>query len=174
MTKQNKFLPVFLATDKNKILLVGAGNVAMAKLSLIAEFSDNITIVAKKINHSVRELAKLRSFELIEANFDKSQLKDKKIVIAATNNEEVNQEIAKQAKPNREDYQCNTSNKSNILQPKANLAPIPIIKPPKIPATISLQEIFSLLEVLEKETQAKAPKITPKLTSVEVSLKRGF
>ena len=98
MTKQNKFLPVFLATDKNKILLVGAGNVAMAKLSLIAEFSDNITIVAKKINHSVRELAKLRSFELIEANFDKSQLKDKKIVIAATNKEEVNQEIAKQAK----------------------------------------------------------------------------
>ena len=83
MTKQNKFLPVFLATDKNKILLVGAGNVAMAKLSLIAEFSDNITIVAK---------------ELIEANFDKSQLKDKKIVIAATNKEEVNQEIAKQAK----------------------------------------------------------------------------
>ena len=46
----------------------------------------------------MRELAKLRSFELIEANFDKSQLKDKKIVIAATNNEEVNQEIAKQAK----------------------------------------------------------------------------
>ena len=106
MTKQNKFLPVFLATDKNKILLVGAGNVAMAKLSLIAEFSDNITIVAKKINHSVRELAKLRSFELIEANFDKSQLKDKKIVIAATNKlKRLIKKLQKQSKPNREDYQ---------------------------------------------------------------------
>ncbi|MBT4921889.1 MAG: uroporphyrinogen-III C-methyltransferase [Rickettsiales bacterium] len=96
--KSKQYLPVFLATDKNKILLVGGGDIAMAKLSLISDFSENVTIIAKELHGDLRALAQSKNFVVIEAEFAVKQLVGFDIVVAATDDAKVNAEISKYAK----------------------------------------------------------------------------
>ena len=51
------YLPLFINTSKKAVLLVGAGNIALAKLKLITDFSNDITIVARNFNGSLLEFA---------------------------------------------------------------------------------------------------------------------
>lgn len=99
--KKNRLYPVFLKLEELRILLVGAGNVGLEKLhSLLANSPEaNITIVAPAVKDEVRKLVfKHPSSVIVQREFEESDLDNKDLVILATDNRKLHEEIRVSAK----------------------------------------------------------------------------
>jgi siroheme synthase-like protein len=97
---KNNLYPIFLKLEQLRILLVGAGNVGLEKLhSLLSNCPGaGITIVAPEVKEEIRQL--LRSHdncEILEKEFEPSDLLNKDLVILATDNKQLHIEIKKLA-----------------------------------------------------------------------------
>lgn len=82
-------------------MIVGGGFVGTEKLSFILKNSPNanITVVAKEISEEIKLFVNsYRLLVLIEKEFEKSDLEDKQLVIAATADKTLNEEIYRAAK----------------------------------------------------------------------------
>ncbi|SIN98068.1 precorrin-2 dehydrogenase/sirohydrochlorin ferrochelatase family protein [Algoriphagus halophilus] len=97
----NHLYPVFLKVHELNILLVGGGNVGTEKLEFLLKSSPNaqVTAVAKEFSPSFLELAsKAETVSMITDAYDEKYLGAKHLVIAATDDKEVNKLIHDQAK----------------------------------------------------------------------------
>ncbi|MDB5227611.1 MAG: siroheme synthase, N-terminal domain protein [Bacteroidota bacterium] len=97
----NTLYPIFLQTKNFNILIVGGGNVAAEKISLLLKSSpeSNITVIAKKISQEILSMVDGRSSVVIKyKEFEESDLENIQLVIAATNDKELNQQIHRAAK----------------------------------------------------------------------------
>ena len=92
------YFPLFLDIGNIKFLIVGAGNIALAKLESLLEFKADVKIVSKDKIEQINELIVENNIKYTEKNYDKSDLEGFDIIIAATNDNLVNQEIKKDAK----------------------------------------------------------------------------
>ncbi|MFT5703271.1 MAG: uroporphyrin-III C-methyltransferase/precorrin-2 dehydrogenase/sirohydrochlorin ferrochelatase [Rickettsiales bacterium] len=92
------FFPLFLQTDQIKFLVVGAGNVGIAKLSTILEFSNDVKIVAQEIGRDAQNFLAENKVTFAKEYYEKSHLEGFDVIIGATNNEETNQQISEDAK----------------------------------------------------------------------------
>jgi uncharacterized protein len=96
LTEKNALYPVFLKQDQLKLLLVGAGNVGLEKLQSLLSNSPEmqISIVADRVKDEVRELiSKHPGCTLYERVFEDKDLEHKNLVIVATDNKILNEEI---------------------------------------------------------------------------------
>ena len=96
MQNSNTLYPVFLKLEKMQVLLVGAGNVGLEKLESLLGNSPAaaITIVAPFIREELREFVKIfPACTLIERNFEAADLENKQIVVCATDNKVLHQQI---------------------------------------------------------------------------------
>ncbi|MGJ1386009.1 precorrin-2 dehydrogenase/sirohydrochlorin ferrochelatase family protein [Sphingobacterium spiritivorum] len=92
----NTLFPIFIKLNQIRILLVGGGAVALEKFqALTAQDSQvQLTIVGKEIKTELKSLAAAYAHvELFEREFVAADLQDKELVISATNNPELNEEI---------------------------------------------------------------------------------
>ena len=87
--------PVFLKVAALDVLIVGGGNVGLEKLTFLLKSSPTakVTMVSKNFIDQVRDLAKDYKVNLIEAAYDKSYLRGKQIVIATTDDLNVNIQV---------------------------------------------------------------------------------
>lgn len=94
------YFPIFININKIKFLIVGAGNVALAKLEAILEFGngENITLISKDFLPLTEKLAIDNSVKVIKDLYDEKYLSDFDVVIAATDDRQVNQKVADDAK----------------------------------------------------------------------------
>ncbi|MET3115068.1 siroheme synthase-like protein [Pedobacter sp. CG_S7] len=97
----NELFPVFIKLNTLHTLLVGAGPVGLEKLTALITNSPRakITIVALKVLPEVSELAN-RSLNVViyQKAFHEEDLDDIDLVFAATNNDELNEQIRTFAK----------------------------------------------------------------------------
>lgn len=94
--RENYLYPIFLKMDHLPILLVGAGNVALEKLQSLFANSPNcsVTIIAPFIHDEVKKLASsYPQCRVIQRSFRKSDLRGKRVVICATDNRILHQQI---------------------------------------------------------------------------------
>jgi len=96
----NMWFPLFVNLENKKILVIGGGKIAYKKITKILEYSANVTIVAEKIEEE--KLLQLENVKIVDnkrIENDKDIIgelvKDYFLVIAATNDEELNENIAK-------------------------------------------------------------------------------
>lgn len=97
----NHLYPVFLKVHELNILLVGGGNVGTEKLEFLLKSSPNaqVTAVSKEFSPSFLKLAsKAETVSMITDTYDEKYLGAKHLVIAATDDMEVNKLIHDQAK----------------------------------------------------------------------------
>jgi siroheme synthase-like protein len=97
---QNNLFPVFLKLESLRLLIVGAGPVAVEKLTAVLNNAPNtsIRLVTKDISQPVAELIANRSnIKLIQKEFDSSDLNEIDLVISAVNNLEKSAEIRAEA-----------------------------------------------------------------------------
>ncbi len=92
---ENELYPIFLKVSELEVLIVGGGKVGFEKLSFLLKSSPNakVTIVAESFIEELIDLVKKFDVETITKPYDSSFLKDKHIVIAATDNLEVNLQV---------------------------------------------------------------------------------
>lgn len=96
----NMWFPLFVNLENKKVLVIGGGKIAYKKITKILEYSANVTIVTEKIEEE--KLLQLENVKIVDnkrIENDKDIIgelvKDYFLVIAATNDEELNENIAK-------------------------------------------------------------------------------
>ena len=92
---KNELYPIFLKVPELNVLIVGGGNVGLEKLTFLLKSSPNakVTVLAKEFNEKLIVLAEKFKVTTIVKYYDSSFLKDKHIVIAATDSLAVNVQV---------------------------------------------------------------------------------
>jgi uroporphyrin-III C-methyltransferase/precorrin-2 dehydrogenase/sirohydrochlorin ferrochelatase len=92
-----KMLPIFLKLDGRDCLLVGAGTIALEKIGTLIATGLRLRIVAPETTPEIRRMAAEGSVEWVKKSFEPSDLNGMFLVIAATNDPEVNQAVYRAA-----------------------------------------------------------------------------
>ena len=87
-----KYFPLFIDISNKTFLVVGAGNIAARRILKLKEFGCKIIVVAKSIAVTIMDLQDDRLI-LKERAYDSSDVENVDYVIAATNDEELNERI---------------------------------------------------------------------------------
>jgi len=89
--------PVFLKLDGRPGLLVGAGNVALEKLNTLLSSGVRLRVIAPEVKGEIRALASEGRVELVERRFSTEDLAGNFVVIAATDDPEVNAAVYRES-----------------------------------------------------------------------------
>ena len=88
-----KFYPVNLNVENKKCFVVGGGKIALEKILGLIDAGAKIFVIAPKFCEEVEELAAQKKIILIREKYSAEKISDGMILIAATNNSELNQKI---------------------------------------------------------------------------------
>ena len=88
------YLPVFLKVEDRPCLVVGGGKVAARKVGLLSRAGARITVVAPQICDEIKALPDQACVTIVEREFLETDMADVVLVIAATDNETVNQTVS--------------------------------------------------------------------------------
>ena len=91
--KNKRFFPMFVDLSDKKIVVVGGGNIATRRIKTLLQFTRNITAVAPKTTMELHELGKAGFVNLINRPVKRSDFTMAFMVIAATNDWKLNDEI---------------------------------------------------------------------------------
>jgi uroporphyrin-III C-methyltransferase/precorrin-2 dehydrogenase/sirohydrochlorin ferrochelatase len=90
--------PVFLNLRQRPCLVVGGGEVAARKVALLRRSQAQVTVVAPQLCPRLRDAARGGDIRYQEKLFEAADLVGQTLVIAATDDSEVNRSVAKLAK----------------------------------------------------------------------------
>ena len=98
--ERNNLYPIFLKTQQLQILIVGGGFVALEKMSFLLKSSPdaNVTLIAPFFRDETKEFAQKFHIQMIDDSYNKGYLKNKQIVIATTDNIDVNIQVYQDCK----------------------------------------------------------------------------
>ena len=95
------YLPLFIDTAGKKCLIIGGGKVASRKLIPILKSNMSVVMISPKIIDEIINNSKdNKNFVHISRKFEKNDISDQFLVVAATNDKNTNLQIAKLAKKN--------------------------------------------------------------------------
>jgi len=92
------FLPTFLNIRQQPCLVVGGGEVAARKVDLLRKAGGNVTVVSPQLQDELSALAKEGKIQHVAREFVEADIKTPVVVIAATDNRKVNEQISQLAK----------------------------------------------------------------------------
>ncbi|MGA8089452.1 MAG: siroheme synthase CysG [Terracidiphilus sp.] len=90
-------LPIFLKLDGRPGLLVGAGNVALEKINSLLITGLRLRVTAPEAKPEIQQLARENRLEWIRQRFDANDLDGNFVVIAATDDPDVNATVYREA-----------------------------------------------------------------------------
>jgi uroporphyrin-III C-methyltransferase / precorrin-2 dehydrogenase / sirohydrochlorin ferrochelatase len=90
-------LPIFVNLENRRVLLVGAGKVALEKIGTLLKTGLQLRVIAPRVLPEVHRLAEEGKFELVERAFEPEDLDGSFLVIAATDSPEVNHAVYREA-----------------------------------------------------------------------------
>lgn len=93
-----RYYPVYLNIQGRKVLLVGAGAVALQKIPALLEGEAKICIVAPEATEEIRELAHAHQVDWLQRGYQTSDLEGCAFVIAATDDPELQKQVAAEAR----------------------------------------------------------------------------
>src|SRR5580698_9752359 len=91
---QVNYFPVFFDLTGQKVLIVGGGEVALRKVTLLERTGASITLVAPEITPELLERAAAGTLQLARREFAPEDLDGVRLVIVATSRRAVNRWIA--------------------------------------------------------------------------------
>lgn len=99
MRKDDKrMFPLFVDLTGKHVLVAGAGNIAMRRIKTLMEFGVMLTVVAPHISDTVAALADGERIRLEEREYREEDISSMSLVVAATDSNEVNEQIWKDCK----------------------------------------------------------------------------
>lgn len=93
-TRMAKY-PIFLELSGQRVVLVGAGNVAFRKAQVLLDAGARLIVIADHIDEIFHSSFAAQNVEFIEAPYSKQYLAEAILVIAATNNRSLNERVYK-------------------------------------------------------------------------------
>lgn len=89
-------LPIFTKLSTKQCLVVGGGDVAARKLAVLLDAGAAVTVVATAINESIKQMEQA-SLTLIEDQYDSHYMDSMDLVVAATDDRQLNHRISTDA-----------------------------------------------------------------------------
>ena len=87
--------PIFLELAGHRVVVIGAGSVAVRKVQTLLSAGARVVVVAEHIDDMMTALCTGTDVEIIRAPYSKNYLTGALLAIAATNNNELNKKIYK-------------------------------------------------------------------------------
>jgi uroporphyrin-III C-methyltransferase / precorrin-2 dehydrogenase / sirohydrochlorin ferrochelatase len=91
-----EYLPLFLSVKGRPCLVVGGGDIALRKLRWLVRTGADVRLVAPELTHEVEEYASANGVHVQRRPFDPDDVSDQLLVIAATDDEQVNRAVYEQ------------------------------------------------------------------------------
>ena len=91
-------LPIFFNIKNRHCVVIGGGDVAMRKVSMLLKASAAVTIYSPEICHELQDFVSAKKIKFVQTNFEPNQLAGACMVIAATDDEAVNSAVSVAAK----------------------------------------------------------------------------
>ena len=91
--KTKHFFPMFIDLSDKNIVVVGGGTIATRRISTLLQFTRNVTVIAPQCSSEVLEMAKLGQITLEQRPVKRSDFHMAYMVIAATNDRKLNDDI---------------------------------------------------------------------------------
>ncbi|MBA3696072.1 MAG: uroporphyrinogen-III C-methyltransferase [Methylotenera sp.] len=91
-------LPIFFNIKNRLCIVIGGGEVATRKVTLLLKADAAVTLYSPEICHELEDLANAQKIQHIQSSFEPSQLTGACLVIAATDDESVNIAVSVAAK----------------------------------------------------------------------------
>ena len=91
-------LPIFFNIKNRHCVVIGGGDVAMRKVSMLLKASAAITLYSPEICHELQDLVSAEKIKYVPTHFAPNQLAGACMVIAATDDEAVNEAVSIAAK----------------------------------------------------------------------------
>lgn len=101
------YFPVFINIENFKVVIVGAGKIAARRINILKNFGADITVITKEVKSEISNV------NIIIKEFSKEDIKNCDMVIAATDNQEVNKNVIETAKNAGIKYYNNAADKSD-------------------------------------------------------------
>lgn len=89
------YFPLFIDIEKRPCLVAGGGKVALRKVQVLLDFGADVTVVAPDI---LEEIKALENVQVSEREFSPEDIKEKALVVAATDDAFANHQIAELCK----------------------------------------------------------------------------
>ena len=90
-------LPVLLEGSALRVLVIGGGTVASRKAAVLIDAGASVRVIAPRVAVAIRALADAGRIELVERRYVRGDIGDSQLVIAATDDREVNRTVAADA-----------------------------------------------------------------------------
>ncbi len=95
---ENRVFPVFVPSDGKKTIVFGGGKIATRRVRSLMEFDFDVTVVSSSITDEIRDFADAGRLTYIEDRYHPSYIDGQFMVIACTDDREVNRSIGLIAK----------------------------------------------------------------------------
>lgn len=92
------YMPLFFDLKGKPCLVVGGGDIAVRKATLLKRAGADIRVVSRKMGDEIKALLAEPNHRLIERPYEKADLDGVELVIAATDNNEDNEQVSSDAK----------------------------------------------------------------------------
>ena len=96
--KNKTFFPMFVDISEKKITVVGGGNIAARRVKTLTDFCDHITVVSPEIHPKLDCLEQEGKIKVIRRPYQREDIYDAWMVLAATDDHKLNDEIYSVAK----------------------------------------------------------------------------
>ena len=94
MKKSGKpYFPMFVDLTDKKVVIAGAGTIAKRRIRSMIEFTDHLYVIAPEVNKELKELEEAGKLTILRKTYEREDLYDASLVIAATNDHKINQDI---------------------------------------------------------------------------------
>ena len=87
-------LPIFLNIKDKKCVVVGGGEIAFRKATLLLRADADLTVISASLSSELRTLCKTNDCTITERSFEDADIKDAILVVAATDDLETNERVS--------------------------------------------------------------------------------
>lgn len=99
--KRVPYYPIFLDVEDRDVLIIGGGNVCARKAETMLRYGARVTIVSPDFTDEIEEWARAGSVTIKRKPYEEPDLAGASIVIASTDDQQVNEQIAADCRARR-------------------------------------------------------------------------
>jgi len=92
------YFPAFLKLQGKRCIIVGGGEVALRRVKTVLSCGGRVTVISSDLHSELKRLVEEGTIQWVNRNYEPDDLQGAFLVIAATNHQEVNQEIVEKAR----------------------------------------------------------------------------
>lgn len=99
--KRYPYYPIYLDIEDRNVIIIGGGNVCARKAETMMKYGARVTVVSPEFTEEIEQWAREGCLALKRKEYDASDLDDAHIVIASTDIQAVNEQIAADCRARR-------------------------------------------------------------------------